>query len=77
MRRGLIDSLKFPVAEPDYRYDRIKKGEGKKQGIWRREMVKNQREKKMRAAIDGSASLIPTDVFACVFCLCVCVGMHM
>jgi len=41
MRRGLIDSLKFPVAERDYRYDRIKKGEGKKkQGIWRREMVK-------------------------------------
>lgn len=30
MRRGLIDSLKFPVAEPDYRYDRIKKGEEKK-----------------------------------------------
>lgn len=55
----------------------LKKEREKKQGIWRREMVKNQREKKMRAAIDGSASLIPTDVFACVFCLCVCVGMHM
>lgn len=25
MRRRLIDSLKFPVVEPDYRYDRIKK----------------------------------------------------
>lgn len=29
MRGGLIDSLKFPVAEPDYRCDRIKKGEEK------------------------------------------------
>lgn len=76
MRRGLIDSLKFPVAEPDYRYDRIKKGEGKKTRDLEEGNGKNQREKKMRAAIDGSASLIPTDVFACVFCLCVCVGMH-
>lgn len=30
MRRGLIDSLKFAVAECDYRYDRIKKGEREK-----------------------------------------------
>lgn len=78
MRRGLIDSLKFPVAEPDYRYDRIKKGEEKKKTRDLEEgNGKNQREKKMRAAIDGSASLIRTDVFACVFCLRVCVGMHM
>lgn len=68
MRRGLIDSLKFPVAEPDYRYDRIKKGEGKKTRDLEEGNGKNQREKKMRAAIDGSASLIRTDVpaFVCV-----------
>lgn len=74
MRRGLIDSLKFPVAEPDYRYDRIKKGEGKKTRDLEEGSGKNQREKKMRAAIDGSASLIRIDVlaFVCV-CLCVCV----
>lgn len=78
MRQGLIDSLKFPVAARDYRYDRIKNGEGwrgKKQGIWRRGTVgkKNQREKKMRIAIDGSASLIRTDVPAFVYVLFVCI----
>lgn len=72
MRRGLIDSLKFPVAESDYRYDRIKKGEGEKKTRDLKEgNGKNQREKKMRAAIDGSASLIRIDVpLLCVFCLC-------
>lgn len=37
-------------------------------------MVKNQREKKMRAAIDGSASLIRIDApaFVCVLFMCVC-----
>lgn len=79
MRRGLIDSLKFPVAEPDYRYDRIKKGEGKKTRDLEEGNGKNQREKKMRAAIDGSALLIRIDVlaFVCVFCLrvCVCAAM--
>lgn len=37
-------------------------------------MVKNQREKKMRAAIDGSASLMRIDApaFVCVLFMCVC-----
>lgn len=86
MRRGLIDSLKFAVAERDYRYDRIKKGEREKKtrdleyGNVKGEK-KNQREKTMRAAIDGSASSIHIDVSACasvcVFCLCAgCVSIH-
>lgn len=71
MRRGLIDSLKFPVIEPDYRYDRIKKGEGgKKQGICRRETVEFKAQKKMRTATDGSASLIRPDVLAFVCLVC-------
>lgn len=41
-------------------------------------MVKNQREKKMRAAIDGSALLIRVDVltFLCVLFVCVCESVH-
>lgn len=41
-------------------------------------MVKNQREKKMRAAIDGSASLIRIDApaFVCVLFMCVCSLAH-
>lgn len=73
MRRGLIDSLKFPVAEPDYRYDRLKKGEGKKTRDLEEGNGRNQREKKMRAAIDGSASLMRVDVLAFVRVLFVCV----
>lgn len=73
MRRGLIDSLKFPVAEPDYRYDRIKKGEGKKTRDLEEGNGKNQREKKMRAAIDGSASLMLMCLLVYFVCACVLV----
>ena len=76
MRRGLIDSLKFPVAEPDYRYDRLKKGEGKKTRDLEEGNGRNQREKKMRAAIDGSASLMRVDVLAFVRVLFVCVRVY-
>lgn len=52
MRRGLIDSLKFSVAESDYRYDRIKNREVGvgvlKQGIWGREMMKKKKIKEKR-----------------------------
>lgn len=50
----------------------------KKQGIWRRETVKIKEGKKMRAAIDGSASLKNALMcpLLCAFCLCGCVHVR-
>lgn len=75
MRRGLIDSLKFPVAERDYRYDRIKKAEMKKTRDLEEGNGKNQRGEEMRAATGGSASLMRADVpaFVCVLFVCTAV----
>ena len=51
----------------------LKKERGKKTRDLEEGNGKNQREKKMRAAIDGSALLICTDVHAFVRVLFVCV----
>lgn len=48
--------------EPDYRYDRIKKGKGKKTRDLQEGNARIQSQKKMRTATDGSASLIHADV---------------
>lgn len=56
--------------EPDYRYDRIKKKRGKKTRDLREGNGRIQSQKKMRTAIDGSASLIRAGVLAFVRLVC-------
>lgn len=58
--------------EPDYRYDRIKKAEGKKTRDLQEGNGRIQSQKKMRTAIDGSASLIHANVLAFVRLVCAC-----